>query len=83
MYLRLCLLRDIDVPLTREILKHPCEHSPKITSQLQSKINQGGTKKHKNPLIQYTLLVRDLLLANPGKNYCDIVINGIILSSVF
>lgn len=68
LYIRLCLLRDTEVPLTREILRHPCEFSPIITSQLQAKINQGNTKKHKNPLIQYMLLVRELLLANPSKS---------------
>lgn len=67
MYSRLCLLRDLDVPLTREIIKHPCEYSPVITAQFQSIMNQGNTKKHKNPLIHYTSLVRDLLIANPSK----------------
>lgn len=66
-YLRMCLLWDIDVPLKREILRHPCEFSPVITARLQSKINQGNTKKHKNPLVQYILLIRELLIANPSK----------------
>lgn len=62
----MCLLWEIDIPLKRQILRHPCEFSPIVTAQLQSKINQGNTKKHKNPLVQYTLLVRELLIANPS-----------------
>ncbi|CAG9821950.1 unnamed protein product [Phaedon cochleariae] len=49
-YLRLCLIRDLDIPLTRDILKHPCEYSPKISHLLLSKIADTTMKKDKNPL---------------------------------
>ncbi|KAG5880535.1 hypothetical protein JTB14_026768 [Gonioctena quinquepunctata] len=65
-YLRLCLLINLDVPLTRDILKHPCEFTPEISVHLQSIIKQNNNKKGKNPLVQYTNLVRELMVANPG-----------------
>ncbi|KAJ8977535.1 hypothetical protein NQ317_010055 [Molorchus minor] len=66
-YLRLCLIKDLDVPLTREILRHPCEHTPIIHDHLQKVNKDNGTKK--NPLVQYTSIVRELLVANPCKLY--------------
>ncbi|XP_056640479.1 proteasome adapter and scaffold protein ECM29 [Diorhabda sublineata] len=65
-FLRLCLLRDLDVPRTRDVLKHPCEYSPKIAAHLKEIIKRTSDVIN-NPLNQYTSLVRDLMLANPAR----------------
>ncbi|XP_018321144.1 proteasome adapter and scaffold protein ECM29 [Agrilus planipennis] len=62
-YLRLCLLQNLDIPLTREILRHPNEYSPKIRSYLEELYNDNDTVE-KSPLIQYVTLIRQLLIAN-------------------
>ncbi|CAH1974017.1 unnamed protein product [Acanthoscelides obtectus] len=64
-YIRLTLLRELDVPLTRDILKHPCEYTPKISVYMQSKAKNGDDSKQSS-LIQYANLVRRLLIANPA-----------------
>jgi proteasome component ECM29 len=64
-YLRLCLIRNLDIPLTRDILSHPCEHTPVVTDYLQNLFDD--TKQiESNPLLQYTSLVRQLLMASPS-----------------
>ncbi|KAJ8933932.1 hypothetical protein NQ314_013688 [Rhamnusium bicolor] len=65
-YVRLCLIRNLEVPLTRDILKHPCEFTPQIRKQLQDIFEDTGNK-NKNSLIQYTNLVREILIANPAS----------------
>nr|CAH7763652.1 unnamed protein product [Callosobruchus chinensis] len=64
-YIRLTLLRELDVPLTRDILKHPCEYTPKISAYMQSKAKKSEDGEH-NSLTQYANLVRQLLIANPA-----------------
>ncbi|KAF7270517.1 hypothetical protein GWI33_016522 [Rhynchophorus ferrugineus] len=64
LYLRLCLIRDLDVPLTREVLKHPCEYSPTISKHLRE-LFEKCVKKN-NVLVQYGSLIRRLLLAHPA-----------------
>ncbi|CAG9861828.1 unnamed protein product [Phyllotreta striolata] len=65
-YLRLCLVKDLDVPLSREILKHPCEYTPIIAAHLREKIKQSSVKLEQQPLIRYANLIRDLMIANPA-----------------
>ncbi|KAJ8917780.1 hypothetical protein NQ315_010686 [Exocentrus adspersus] len=64
-YLRLCLIKDLEVPLTRDILKHPCEFTPAIRELLENM--SRDEKKDTNSLIQYANLVRELLIANPAS----------------
>lgn len=61
-YLRLCLIQNLEVPLTREIIKHPTDITPVVRSYLQDFYNE----KDKNALNQYVLLIKSLLLANIG-----------------
>ncbi|CAG9835676.1 unnamed protein product [Diabrotica balteata] len=62
-YLRLCLIKDLDVPLARDVLKHPCEYTPKIASFLQEK---SAELSDESSIIQYVNLVRNLMVANPA-----------------
>uniref|UniRef100_A0A6P7FNW0 Proteasome-associated protein ECM29 homolog n=1 Tax=Diabrotica virgifera virgifera TaxID=50390 RepID=A0A6P7FNW0_DIAVI len=62
-YLRLCLIKDLEVPLTRDVLKHPCEHTPMIASFLQEK---SVDLNDESSIIQYVNLVRNLMVANPA-----------------
>lgn len=65
MYLRLCLTQSLDVPLTREIIKHPTDVTPVIRNYLQGLYNEKE-KIDKNALLQYVSLIKTLLIANPG-----------------
>lgn len=65
MYLRLCLTQSLEVPLTREIIKHPTDVTPIIRQYLQGLYNEKE-KIEKNPLLQYVSLIKNLLIANPG-----------------
>ncbi|CAH0555694.1 unnamed protein product [Brassicogethes aeneus] len=65
LYVRLCLLRDLEVPLTREVLRHPCEFSPVIGAHLQSLTNGNSTVEN-TPLLQYAALLRQYLVAQPS-----------------
>ncbi|XP_050294249.1 proteasome adapter and scaffold protein ECM29-like [Anthonomus grandis grandis] len=63
LYLRLCLLRNLDIPLTRDVLKHPCEYTPKVAKQILDIYNDPSGKEMLN---HYASLVRSLLLTNSG-----------------
>lgn len=64
LYMRLCLLRDIEVPLTREVLRHPCEYSPIIGKHLLTYYNKKDDST--SPLQQYASLVRQYLIVQPN-----------------
>lgn len=64
-YLRLCLTQSLEVPLTREIIKHPTDVTPTIRNYLQGLYNEKE-KIEKNALLQYLSLIKNLLIANPG-----------------
>lgn len=66
-YLRLCLTQSLEVPLTREIIKHPTDVTPIIRKYLQGLYNEKE-KIEKNALLQYVSLIKNLLIANPGSN---------------
>ncbi|XP_066149370.1 proteasome adapter and scaffold protein ECM29 [Euwallacea fornicatus] len=69
LYLRLCLLRTSNVPLTREVPKHPCEYSPKIRESIQF------TYQHdKDIFVQYCSMIKPLLLAQPGSEVLSCMI---------
>ncbi|KAF5283686.1 hypothetical protein FQR65_LT13757 [Abscondita terminalis] len=63
-YLRLCLIQDLKVPLKREILRHPCEFTPVIRKKLQTLYHENEAQE-KNSFLQYASLVRQLFIANP------------------
>ncbi|KAK4875583.1 hypothetical protein RN001_012005 [Aquatica leii] len=63
-YLRLCLIQDLNVPLKREIMRHPCEYTPIIRNKLQTLYNQMELQE-KNSFSQYASFVRQLFIANP------------------
>lgn len=65
-YLRLCMLQTLDVPLTRDILKHPTEVTPLIRKYLREMYDPNSTIDT-NPLLQYVSLIKQLLLAQPSK----------------
>lgn len=65
-YLRLCLIRGLEVPLTRDIIKHPSEVTPIIRKHLQSMFVANDAIEN-NPLLQYVSLIKGLLFANPCK----------------
>lgn len=64
-YLRLCLIQNLEVPLTRDIIKHPCEFTPVIRNEIQ-KLYSDKEAIDKNALLQYVSLIRQLFIANPG-----------------
>lgn len=66
-YLRLCLIRNLNVPLTREIMKHPCDVSPVIKKYL-NELYDAGENHDDNALFQYVTLVQRLMLVNPGTS---------------
>nr|XP_022915862.1 proteasome-associated protein ECM29 homolog isoform X1 [Onthophagus taurus] len=65
MYLRLCLIQDLEVPLTRNIIKHPCETTPIIKKHLQSMFKETDEIEN-SALLQYVSLVKQLMMANPS-----------------
>ncbi|KAK9746868.1 Proteasome stabiliser [Popillia japonica] len=65
LYMRLCLNQSLDVPLTRNILKHPCESTPIIREYLQNLYKEGDVIE-KSPLLQYLHLIKQLMVAHPG-----------------
>lgn len=65
-YLRLCLTQSLDVPMSREVVKHPCEVTPTIRNFMQ-KLYEEKEDVDKNPLLQYLFLAKQLLVANPSK----------------
>lgn len=67
-YLRLCLTQSLNVPLTREIIKHPTDVTPIIRNYLQGLYNEKE-KIDKNALLQYISLIKNLLVANPGSSF--------------
>ncbi|KAL1514253.1 hypothetical protein ABEB36_003540 [Hypothenemus hampei] len=62
LYLRLCLLKDLDIPLTKDVTKHPCQYTPKIVKHIREMYNND---KGKIALTNYRLMVKNLLLAQP------------------
>lgn len=64
-YLRLCLIQNLEVPLTRDIIKHPCEFTPVIRNEIQ-KLYSDKEAIDKNALLQYVSLIRQLFIANPA-----------------
>ncbi|XP_060528524.1 proteasome adapter and scaffold protein ECM29 [Cylas formicarius] len=72
LYLRLCLINTLDVPLTREVLRHPCQYTPIITKHLRDVY--AGNGERANALSQYGSLLRKLLLANPAlESFCSTI----------
>ncbi|XP_019760174.1 proteasome adapter and scaffold protein ECM29 [Dendroctonus ponderosae] len=63
LYLRLCLFRNLDIPISRTVLKHPCEHTPKISEAI---LNVYNGKEGKELLDLYLEMVMTSLLAQPG-----------------
>ncbi|RZC32274.1 proteasome-associated protein ECM29 -like [Asbolus verrucosus] len=59
-YLRLCLVRNLDIPLKRDILNHPCEHTPVITEYLQGLFDESKPMEN-NPVLQYTSLLNSFI----------------------
>ncbi|KAB0794456.1 hypothetical protein PPYR_11295 [Photinus pyralis] len=64
LYLRLCLIQHLKIPLKREATRHPCEFTPLIRDQLQSLYVETESVEQ-NVFLQYASLVRQLFLANP------------------
>ena len=60
------MVRNLNVPLTRDILNHPCEHTPVVAEYLRGLFDDSKPIES-NPLLQYTSLVRQLLIASPCK----------------
>lgn len=75
MYLRLCLTQSLDVPLTREIIKHPTDVTPIIRNYLQGLYNEKE-KIDKSALLQYVSLIKTLLIANPGLSIINFILHG-------
>ncbi|KAF5273782.1 hypothetical protein FQA39_LY00897 [Lamprigera yunnana] len=63
-YLRLCLIQNLNVPLKRDVMKHPCEYTPIIRDQFQQLYNHKELQQ-KNSFIQYSSLLQQLFIANP------------------
>ncbi|KAL3269226.1 hypothetical protein HHI36_008307 [Cryptolaemus montrouzieri] len=62
-YIRLCLIQDVNVPLVREIMKHPCEETPLIAEYLQKSFMEPS-KSESKAFLHYLKLCRQLLIAN-------------------
>lgn len=65
-YMRLCMTQSLDVPLTREIIKHPADDTKVIKKYLLEQYNPDESLE-KSALLQYVSLVKQLLVANPSK----------------
>lgn len=67
-YLRLCMIQHLNVPLNREIIKHPCDVSPIIKTFLNELFEKSSTDSS-NTLMKYLTLVQKLMLYRPGKMF--------------
>lgn len=52
-------MQELDVPLKRDVLKHPCEYSPIVRKRLQELCDSDCLR-------QYVFLVQQLFLKHPG-----------------
>ncbi|KAK9876967.1 hypothetical protein WA026_015999 [Henosepilachna vigintioctopunctata] len=60
-YVRLCLIQNVKVPLVREIMKHPCEDTPLISEHLREKYSEMTTLESK-AFIRYLKYSKELLV---------------------
>ncbi|XP_065156025.1 proteasome adapter and scaffold protein ECM29-like [Atheta coriaria] len=60
-YSRLCLIQSLEVPLTRDVLKHPTDESPVIRAYLKQLYNNHEMKAS---LVKYIVLLRQLVMTN-------------------
>lgn len=65
-YLRLCLIQNLNIAMTREASKHPTEITPIIKKYLLKLFNEGE-KIEGNSLLQYLWLIQQLLKAAPSS----------------
>ncbi|CAH1134863.1 unnamed protein product [Ceutorhynchus assimilis] len=63
LYLRLCLLKNVDIPMTRDIPKHPCEYTPKIVKAIREIYSDAAGKE---TLVQYSSMVKSFIIVQPG-----------------
>lgn len=64
LYLRLCLLKNLQIPLERDILLHPNEYTPTVRNYLIDFYGKFTENIDTNPILQYFDLIKRLLLTN-------------------
>lgn len=77
-YLRSCLVQNLNVALSRDIIRHPTEVTPLLCKHIQE-IYAENEKSDKNILLQYLQFNKKLLRVNSGEFY-KTIINFFIIS---
>lgn len=80
-YLRLCMIQHLNVPLNREIIKHPCDVSP-IIKKFLIELHDKSRSDSSNTLTKYVTLVQKLMLYSPGMIFKFRYIFLIVISNI-